>query len=110
MWHPMTEKEYRKVLSHLMISQGEAARMLGLSIRASHGYANGAPIPISVAVLLRLMVLHQVPVPTASGLRYYGTSRGRAPKRIKSSGRKSPKSRDRTGRPSSAGNVGARIG
>jgi hypothetical protein len=38
------------------MTQGEAAKFLGCSIRSSHGYANSEPIPEPIAKLLRLMV------------------------------------------------------
>ncbi len=52
----MTANHFRKALDDLGLTQGEAADWLGISIRAVHGWANGAPIPEPVAKLLRLMV------------------------------------------------------
>lgn len=52
----MTPAQYRTALAKLEITQGEAAELLGVSIRTSHGYANGEPIPEGYAKLLRLMV------------------------------------------------------
>ena len=42
---PMTSIQFRKALDDLGLTQGEAAEWLKISIRAAHGYANGAPIP-----------------------------------------------------------------
>ncbi len=52
----MTAKHYREALERLGLSQGSAAEWLGISIRSSHGYANGEPIPEPIAKLLRLCV------------------------------------------------------
>lgn len=52
----MTANQFRKALDDLDLSQGRAAEWLGISIRAAHGYANGAPIPEPIAKLLRLTV------------------------------------------------------
>lgn len=52
----MTANQFRKALDDLSLTQARAAEWLGLSIRAIHGYANGAPIPEPTAKLLRLMV------------------------------------------------------
>ena len=38
------------------LTVGEAAEFLDISLRTSHGYANGDPIPEAIAKLLRLMV------------------------------------------------------
>ena len=52
----MTAKQYNAALERLGLTQAAAAELLGVSIRSSHGYANGAPIPEGYAKLLRLMV------------------------------------------------------
>jgi hypothetical protein len=52
----MTPAQYRAALERLALSQGQAAKLLGVSLRTSHGYANGVPIPEGYAKLLRLMV------------------------------------------------------
>lgn len=52
----MTAKQYNAALERLSLTQAGAAELLGVSIRSSHGYANGAPIPEGYAKLLRLMV------------------------------------------------------
>jgi hypothetical protein len=52
----MTPNQYRAALDRLGLTQAGAAEFFGLSVRASHGYANGEPIPEAVAKLLRLMV------------------------------------------------------
>jgi hypothetical protein len=56
----MTAAEYRSLLSALGATQAKAAKRLGISIRSSNSYANGAPIPIPTARLLRLLVLTDV--------------------------------------------------
>ena len=53
---PVTLTQFRKALDDLGLTQGEAAEWLEISIRAAHGYANGAPIPEPIAKLLRLCV------------------------------------------------------
>ena len=45
----MTKEEYRAALVSLGLSQGGVAKWLDVSIRTSHGYANGEPIPGPVA-------------------------------------------------------------
>lgn len=52
----MTPLQFRTAIDRLGLTQAGAALFLGLSIRASHGYANGSPIPESIAKLLRLMI------------------------------------------------------
>ena len=52
----MTKTQFRNALSELGLSQAQAAEWLSISIRAAHGYANGAPIPEPIAKLLRLCV------------------------------------------------------
>lgn len=52
----MTAKQYRTALEVLDLTQGGLAQWLKISIRASHGYANGDPIPEPIAKLLRLCV------------------------------------------------------
>lgn len=52
----MTANQYNAALAALDLTQAEAAKFLGISIRTSHGYANGNPIPEGYAKLLRLMV------------------------------------------------------
>jgi hypothetical protein len=55
----MSATEYRESTEKLGIgTQDRAADFLEVSLRTSHGYANGAPIPASTAMLLRLMVNH----------------------------------------------------
>jgi len=49
----MTSNQYHAALD---LTQAEAAKFLGISIRTSHGYANSNPIPEGYAKLLRLMV------------------------------------------------------
>lgn len=52
----MTPSQYRAAQERLGLTQGEAAEWLGYSIRSTHGWANGEPIPKTVAMLLRLCV------------------------------------------------------
>lgn len=52
----LTANQYRAALDKLGLTQAGAAEFLGVSIRTSHGYANGEPIPEGYAKLLRLMV------------------------------------------------------
>lgn len=52
----LTANQYRAVLDKLGLTQAGAAEFLGVSIRTSHGYSNGEPIPEGYAKLLRLMV------------------------------------------------------
>jgi hypothetical protein len=52
----MTANQYRTALDALGLSQGAAAEFLDISLRTSHGYANGDTIPEAIAKLLRLMV------------------------------------------------------
>jgi hypothetical protein len=59
-WHTeangMNQNQYRTALERLGLTQDSAAEFLGVSLRTSHGYANGSPIPEGTAKLLRLMV------------------------------------------------------
>jgi hypothetical protein len=52
----MTAKQYRAMLDYFDVSQAEMAEFLGISVRTSHGYANGSPIPLATQRLLRMMV------------------------------------------------------
>ena len=52
----MTAKQYRAMLDYFDLSQAEMAEFLGVSVRTSHGYANGSPIPAATVRLLKLMV------------------------------------------------------
>lgn len=52
----MTNEQYRKALAKLDLTQGQAAKFLGISIRTSNGYANDRVIPEYIAKLLRLMI------------------------------------------------------
>jgi predicted GIY-YIG superfamily endonuclease len=54
--YTMTSEQYCKAIAKLDLNQSDAARFLGVSVRTSHGYANGSPIPEATAKLLRLMV------------------------------------------------------
>ena len=52
----MTDQQYRTALQRLGLTQERAANFLDISLRTSHGYANGAPVPEAIAKLLRLMI------------------------------------------------------
>jgi transcriptional regulator with XRE-family HTH domain len=66
----MSPKQYRNALAKLALTQERAAEMLGVSIRASNGYANGRPIPAPVDRLLTLILrLGLTPEDVASKLR-----------------------------------------
>jgi DNA-binding transcriptional regulator YiaG len=52
----MTPTQYRTALERLGLTQDAAAKFLVVSVRTSHGYANGQPIPEGYAKLLRLMI------------------------------------------------------
>jgi hypothetical protein len=52
----MNQTQYRTALERLGLTQETAAEFLGVSLRTSHGYANGSSIPEATAKLLRLMV------------------------------------------------------
>lgn len=53
----MTPAQFRASLTKLALTQGDAARLLGVSLRTAHGYAHGdSPIPEGFARLLRLMI------------------------------------------------------
>ncbi len=51
----MTPAQYRAAIAALGLTQAGAAEFLGISLRTSHGYANGEPIPVAVEKLFRLM-------------------------------------------------------
>lgn len=58
-WTPgdMTPEQYKKAIKALGLSQQRAGEWLGISPRASQGYALGEyPVPEAIAKLLRLMV------------------------------------------------------
>jgi DNA-binding transcriptional regulator YiaG len=59
----MTANQYRAAIKSLRLSQAKAALFLGVSLRASQGWALGEnPVPVAVAKLLRLMIrLHITP-------------------------------------------------
>jgi transcriptional regulator with XRE-family HTH domain len=51
----MTASQYRAAFQRLGLSQAKAAELLGISIRTSHGYANGQTIPKAIAALVRAL-------------------------------------------------------
>lgn len=53
----MTANQYNAACEALgLATQAAQAKFLGVSLRTAHGYANGSPIPVAMAKLLRLMV------------------------------------------------------
>ncbi len=50
----MTPAQYRAAIAALGLTQAGAAEFLGVSLRTSHGYANGQPIPKAIGLLLAL--------------------------------------------------------
>ncbi len=48
----MTANQYRATLAALGLTQAGVAQHLGISVRTSHGYANGTPIPTVVQIAL----------------------------------------------------------
>ena len=57
----LTPEQYQNALDKLGLTQGEAADLLGFSIRTSNGYANGGyPVPKPLAVLLRLLLSKKI--------------------------------------------------
>jgi hypothetical protein len=56
----MTATRYSEAIDALGLNQVTAATFLDISVRTSHGYANGAKIPRAVALLLELMLKHKI--------------------------------------------------
>jgi hypothetical protein len=56
----MTQTQYTQALETLELNQVTAAAFLQISVRTSHGYANGARIPRAVQLLLELMIRHKI--------------------------------------------------
>ena len=57
----MDADEYRRACERLGLeTQDKSADFLDVSLRTSHGYANGAPIPAAIAKLFRLMIKHGI--------------------------------------------------
>lgn len=48
----MTNKKFRDSIHSLGLNQSEAARLLGLKLRAVHGYCKRAKVPVRVEVQL----------------------------------------------------------
>jgi hypothetical protein len=65
----MDAAQFRWVLDILRLSQAEAASYLGVSLRTANGYANGAPIPNTVAILLKLLAGGAVTVEEVEAVR-----------------------------------------
>lgn len=57
----MTPHQYRAALAAVGLNtQARAAEFFDISIRSSHGYANGDPIPEAIVKCLRLMIKFKV--------------------------------------------------
>jgi hypothetical protein len=52
----VTSSEYRNAISRLGLTQAQAAAFMGISLRTSHGYANGETISRVVELLLKAML------------------------------------------------------
>jgi hypothetical protein len=52
----VTADQYRTAIGRLGLTQAQTAAFMGISIRTSHGYANGETIPRVVELLLTLML------------------------------------------------------
>lgn len=53
----MTGPQYAKAIASLGLNQATAAEFLGVSLRSSHGYANGTQeVTLVISRLLRLML------------------------------------------------------
>lgn len=57
----MTTKQFLAALRMLELTPYAAAEPLGISLRQAHRYAAGAPVPPTVAKLLRLYLEHGLP-------------------------------------------------
>jgi hypothetical protein len=58
--YAMTGAQYMSALESLELNQVSAAAFLQISVRTSHGYANGQRIPRAVQLLLKLMIEHEI--------------------------------------------------
>jgi hypothetical protein len=57
----MTGSEYRDAIARLNLSQVGAAQLFGVNQRTSRRWiADEAPIPTSVALLLKIMIKHRL--------------------------------------------------
>lgn len=56
----MTPNQYRTALAALGLTQARAAEFFDISVRSSHGYANGEPIPEAIIKCLNLMLKYKV--------------------------------------------------
>jgi len=52
----MDKYEYRTYLKRLQLTQAEAGRFFGVSVRTAHGWANGCKIPHAVSIALQVML------------------------------------------------------
>ena len=58
----MTKTQFRDALERLGLTQGQAAKRLGLTIRMVNNYANGRyPVPVLVEEVLHLWLKHGLP-------------------------------------------------
>ena len=60
--HPMTSDEYRTALERLGLTQDGLDEFIGRKVpnRMANAYAADAPIPLELAMLLRLMIRHKI--------------------------------------------------
>lgn len=56
----MTATQYKAAIAKLGLSQTAAAEFLGISLRTSHGYANGKPIPQPIVMLLLVLMQNRM--------------------------------------------------
>jgi hypothetical protein len=56
----MTANQFRTALDRLSLTQAQAATFLGKSLRTVWGYCNGEPIDHPVALLLHVMLEHDL--------------------------------------------------
>jgi hypothetical protein len=56
----MTKKQYREYIKKLGMTQGGAARFLGMSDRSSRRFAAGDDIPQQTELLLRMMIAKRI--------------------------------------------------
>lgn len=52
----MTARQYREALDALGLSQGAAAKAIGMKIRRMNAYANGTPIPKTVELAIECLM------------------------------------------------------
>ena len=65
----MTASQFRRIQRTLDMTQAQLARAIGKSLRAVHGYANGALIPRDVQIVISMMLENNRRRPRAQPLR-----------------------------------------